>query len=139
MLKYLARYTHRIAISERRLVSVDGEAVTFEYRDYARGNRRRTMTLDGGEFLRRFLLHAVPRGFMRVRHFGLLANRVRAENLAACRRLLSASPPPPPVTAAADGVPDRPRCPLCGRGRLIAGPNLPPGELARVLLRLDSS
>lgn len=144
VLKYLARYTHRIAISDRRLVSSDDRTVTFRWKDYAHGGRRpRTMTLDGGEFLRRFLLHVVPRSFMRIRHFGLLANRVRATNLATCRRLLllpsAASPPPPPVTAVADGVPDRPCCPLCGRGRLIAGPNLSPGELARVLLRLDSS
>ncbi len=77
VLKYLSRYTHRIAISNRRLVSIDDQTVTFSWKDYAHGNRPRTMTLDGAEFLRRFLLHAVPSGFMRIRHFGLLANRVR--------------------------------------------------------------
>ena len=135
VLKYLARYTHRIAISDRRLLSVDGQNVTFNYTDYARGNRPRTMTLDGGEFLRRFLLHAVPSGFMRIRHFGLLANRVRAENLGLCRRLLAA--PAPTVTAAVSAQP--PCCPVCGRGRLIAGPRLSPQQLAATMLRLDSS
>jgi len=81
VLKYLARYTHRIAISNRRLVSVDQQNVTFNYKDYAHGNRPRTMTIDGAEFLRRFLMHAVPTGFMRIRHFGLLANRARSKNL----------------------------------------------------------
>lgn len=148
VLKYLARYTHRIAISNRRLVAINDRTVSFAYKDYAHGNRPRTMTLDGGEFLRRFLLHAVPRGLMRIRHFGLLANRVRARNLAVCRQLLpspspSPSPSPPPPSLAASGGVDHsthgPRCPLCGRGRLIAGPNLSAAELARVLLRLDSS
>jgi hypothetical protein len=142
VLKYLARYTHRVAISNRRLVSIDGQGVTFRWKDYRRGHRPRSTTLDGGEFLRRFLLHAVPPGFTRIRHFGLLANRVRAKNLATCRQLLSppspSSPQPTPVMAD-DRSSDAPRCPLCGRGRLIAGPNLSPGELARVLLRLDSS
>jgi hypothetical protein len=138
VLKYLARYTHRIAISNRRLVSIDEQSVTFRWKDYAHGHRPRTMTLDGGEFLRRFLLHAVPAGFMRIRHFGLLANRVRARNLAACRQLLCSPSPSLPATAG-DRSSDGLRCPLCGRGRLTAGPNLSPGELARVLLRLDSS
>jgi hypothetical protein len=136
VLKYLARYTHRIAVSNRRLLSVDDQNVTFGIKDYARGNRPRRMTLDGAEFLRRFLLHAVPRGFMRIRHFGLLANRVRAKNLATCRRLLAS--PPPPVIATA-GATEHPCCPLCGRGRLIAGPNLSPEQLGPILLRLDSS
>ena len=77
VLKYLARYTHRIAIANRRLISMDDTNVTFHWKDYAHHNRPHTMTLDGAEFLRRFLMHAVPRGFMRIRHFGLLANRVR--------------------------------------------------------------
>jgi hypothetical protein len=141
VLKYLARYTHRIAISNRRLVSVDDRNVTFTWKDYARGHRRRTMTLDGAEFLRRFLMHAVPRGFMRIRHFGLLANRVRARNLAVCRRLLMAvtSPPPPPPRVAALDSELRCCCPACGRGRLWAGPNLPPDQLARLIPRLDTS
>jgi hypothetical protein len=134
VLKYLARYTHRIAISNRRLVSVDDQNVTFNYKDYAQGNRPRSMTIDGGEFLRRFLMHAVPSGMMRIRHFGLLANRVRAENLDVCRRLMSAPPPtecPTIDTAQA--------CPICQCGRMISGPNLDPMQLRRLMVRLDSS
>jgi len=134
VLKYLSRYTHRIAISNRRLLSVDDKSVTFRFKDYAHGNRPRTMTLDGGEFLRRFLMHAVPRGFMRIRHFGLLANRVRAKNLALCSSLLA--PTTVPFTAAA---PQEACCPACGRGRFIAGPRLSPQQLTWVICRLDSS
>ncbi len=144
VLKYLARYTHRVAISNRRLVSLDDDTITFEYTDYARGHRRRTMTLDGAEFLRRFLLHAVPSGFMRIRHFGLLANRGRGERLAVCRRLLEVPPPTeaaPASTAIATTAAERPCCPACGRGRLTPGPRLSPMELHRLLrtTRLDSS
>ena len=132
VLKYLSRYTHRIAISNRRLVSVNHQTLTFNYKDYARGNRPRSMTLDGVEFLRRFLMHEVPRGFMRIRHFGLLANRVRMKNLALCRSLLCAPPP-------AD-CPDHARtCPVCQRGRMKSGPNLDPMRLRQVMMRLDSS
>ena len=134
VLKYLSRYTHRIAISNRRLLSVDDKNVTFRWKDYARGNRPRTMTLEGGEFLRRFLMHAVPRAFVRIRHYGLLANRVRQKNLATCRSLLAAAAVVPVVTAV-----ELPRCPLCGRGHLIAGPSLSPQQLAAVIIRLDSS
>ena len=134
VLKYLARYTHRIAISNGRLLSIDDKSVTFRWKDYARGSRRRTMTLEGGEFLRRFLMHAVPRGFMRIRHFGLLANRVRAANLATCRSLLAAPAPTAPIVEV-----EPPCCPLCERGHLIAGPRLSPRQLAAVILRLDSS
>ena len=142
VLKYLARYTHRIAISNRRLVSVDDQNVTFNWKDYAHGNRPRTMTLDGGEFLRRFLLHAVPRGFMRIRHFGFLANRVRTQNLETCRRLLAAEELQDghePSLCLAQGVHEHERCPLCGRGRMVPGPNLSPMQLRAWVLRLDSS
>jgi hypothetical protein len=135
VLKYLARYTHRIAISNRRLVSIDDQSVTFRWKDYAHHNRPRTMTLDGREFLRRFLMHAVPHGFMRIRHFGLLANRVRAKNLSLCRRLI-ATPLP---TIHHDVTPPLPLCPICQRGHLIAGPNLSPSQLSLLVLRLDSS
>ena len=137
VLKYLARYTHRIAISNRRLVSVDDRSVSFRWKDYVHGHRPRTMTLDGAEFLRRFLMHAVPRGFMRIRHFGLLANRVRQKNLAICRGLLGAPLAIDlPLLAAADWPP---RCPSCQRGRLIFGPRLSAGDLLRLFGRLDSS
>ena len=145
VLKYLARYTHRIAISNRRLASIDGQSVTFRWKDYRHGPRPRTMTLDGAEFLRRFLLHAVPNGFMRIRHFGLLANRVRGENLRRCRSLLAGEPPADASAQASPGggggaaAEREQRCPRCGVGRLIPGPRLSPPELKRLLLRLDSS
>ena len=90
MLKYLARYTHRVAISDRRILAIEDNGVTFRYRDNARGPQ--VMTLDGVEFLRRFLLHVLPSGFVRIRYFGLLANRGRAKNLAQCRALLAGTP-----------------------------------------------
>ena len=135
VLKYLARYTHRIAISNRRLISMNERTVTFGWKDYAHHNRPRTMTLDGAEFLRRFLMHAVPRGFMRIRHFGLLANRVRSQNLSICRQLIAA---PTPVIHH-DAAPLLPLCPICQRGHLIAGPNLSPSQLSQLVLRLDTS
>jgi hypothetical protein len=135
VLKYLARYTHRIAISNRRLVSIDDRTVTFRWKDYAHNNRPRAMTLDGAEFLRRFLMHAVPRGFMRIRHFGLLANRVRQKNLTTCRRLLATPTPIVPVVTAVEP----PCCPACGCGHLIAGPRLSPQQLSAIIPRLDSS
>lgn len=136
VLKYLSRYTHRIAIANRRLVSMDDRTVTFRWKDYAHHNRPRRMTLDGAEFLRRFLMHAVPRGFMRIRHVGLLANRVRSANLSICRRLIAA--PLPAIRY--DATPRLPpSCPLCQRGHLIAGPNLSPLQLSLLIPRLDSS
>jgi hypothetical protein len=138
VLKYLARYTHRIAISNRRLVSTDNQSVAFKWKDYAHNNKPRTMTLDGAEFLRRFLLHAVPTGFMRIRHFGLLGNRVRSSNLAICRQRLDAQPPAN-LTVLNDNAMQHHCCPECKCGTLRAGPNLSPSELHQVILRMDSS
>jgi hypothetical protein len=138
VLKYLSRYTHRIAISNRRLLAMDDDNVTFSYKAYKHQARRRTMTLDGAEFLRRFLMHALPCGFMRIRHLGLLANRVRAQNLELCRRLIAAPVQSIPAVAKTNAA-DHSRCPVCGHGRLIAGPNLCPMELRTIILRLDSS
>jgi hypothetical protein len=135
VLKYLSRYTHRIAISNRRLLSIDDHNVVFSFKDYAHGNRPRRMMLDGREFLRRFLMHAVPRGFMRIRHYGLLANRVRAKNLTTCRRLLAAAAFMVPLVTAVEPMP----CPACGCGHLVAGPRLSPPQLAHLIPRLDSS
>jgi hypothetical protein len=138
VLRYLARYTHRIAISNRRLVSTDNQTVTFKWKDYAHHNKPRTMTLDGAEFLRRFLLHAIPTGFMRIRHFGLLANRVRSSNLAICRQRLNAQPPAE-ATILKDNAKQQTCCPECKCGTLHAGPNLSPLELHRVTIRMDTS
>lgn len=88
VLKYLARYSHRVAISNPRLVSMEDGNVTFKWKDYKRGNRLRTITLEAVEFIRRFLLHVLPRGFQRIRHYGLLANKARQVKLAQCRTLL---------------------------------------------------
>jgi len=96
VLKYLARYTHRVAISNRRLLSLEDGRVTFEWKDYAHGNKNGTMTLDAVEFIRRFLLHILPGGFMRIRQFGFLANRARGKKLALCRTLLQVDAHPLP-------------------------------------------
>jgi len=91
VLAYLARYTHRVAISNRRLISCDKNGVVFTYKDYRRDGRERhkTMSLTPAEFIRRFLLHVLPRRFHRIRHYGLFANRQRADNLALARMLLA--------------------------------------------------
>jgi hypothetical protein len=136
VLEYLGRYTHRVAISNDRLVSVDADQVRFRWKDSAHGNRVKTMTLPAEEFLRRFLLHVLPGGFVRIRHFGLLANRGRAAKLARCRELLTAVPPeapPAPDTVAAlmlrlTGV-DLTRCPVCRQGHLRLGAVFEPGAL----------
>jgi len=91
VLKYLARYTHRVAISNGRLLSLENGQVRFRWRDSRHGNRRSVMTLDAVEFIRRFLLHVLPAGFVKIRHFGLLANRNRRQALALCRLHLRAS------------------------------------------------
>ena len=83
----MARYTHRVAISNSRLLSLENGRVTFEWKDYAHGNQIKPMTLDAAEFMRRFLLHVLPPGFVRIWQFGFLANRVRKQKLALCRSL----------------------------------------------------
>ena len=88
LLQYLARYTHRVAISNHRLIAFDGESVTFRWKDYAHGNKKRKMTISGDEFLRRFLLHTLPRGFVRIRFFGFLAGPRRSKMLQLARQLL---------------------------------------------------
>ena len=92
VLRYLGRYTHRVAISNHRLISFDGDEVTFRWRDYAHGNKKRKMTLSAEEFIRRFLLHVLPKGFVRIRHFGFMANYQRSISLDLCRRLLNMAP-----------------------------------------------
>jgi hypothetical protein len=133
-LDYLGRYTHRIALSNERLVAVEQDAVRFRYKDYAHGNAIKVRTLPAVEFLRRFLLHVVPRGFMRVRHYGLLANRTRVAKLSRCRELLGVPPPlaaPVPNESLADTVQrllglDITRCPICGHGPMRVVEVLPP-------------
>ena len=133
VLRYLGRYTHRVAISNHRLIAFDGERVTFQWKDYARGNQWRTMTLTAMEFLRRFVQHILPRGFVRIRQFGYLASTCRTARLALARRLLrrTASPPPP-------STPPVWHCPRCG-ATMVIGPFLSAPQLAIVTLGFDTS
>jgi hypothetical protein len=123
VLKYLARYTHRVAISNARLLTLADGRVTFHYRDYADGHKPKTMTVTADEFLRRFVQHVLPKGFVKIRHYGLLANRRREELLRQCRRLLLAAAVPPGVSEPArrevvvEPVCER-CCPHCGSRRL---------------------
>jgi hypothetical protein len=110
VLQYLARYTHRVAISNHRLLHVTDREVTFRWKDYAHGNKHRAMTLTHEEFLRRFLQHVLPTGFPRIRYFGFLAHRRRRLLLPLCRRLLAAAPPP--TTSDVPAVSFH-RCPRC--------------------------
>jgi hypothetical protein len=143
VLRYLARYTHRVAITNRRLVACQDGQVRFRWKDYQRGNRQRIMMLDAVEFLRRFLLHVLPRGFKRMRHFGLFANGVRTVKLPLCRRVLEqASLRPPAVhtaSEAAQPVPPRlPRsavCPACHVGQMQVQETWFPQHTARDLSR----
>jgi hypothetical protein len=119
VLAYLSRYTHRVAISNRRLISLDESGVTFRYKDYRRdgAGRHRTMTLAVDEFIRRFLLHVLPKGFHRIRHYGLLASAGRKANVARARDLL-ATPAPSEAREPAPPPDPRPPCPCCG-GRMV--------------------
>jgi len=127
VLKYLARYSHRVAISNSRLVSVHDGKVTFRWKDYTQQSRQRTMTIATVDFIRRFLLHVLPKGFVRIRHYGFLANRIRKEKLALCRRLLCAVETKHVSNDEAGGktaneqdhYETAQRCPVCGEGRLI--------------------
>jgi hypothetical protein len=121
VLGYLARYTHRVAITNHRLVAFEQDQVTFRWKDYADGNKKRTMTLSSQEFLRRFLLHVLPRGFVRIRSFGFLGNRHRAKLLPHCQRLLLHHPKPHALarTHSAIAQPACFRCPKCATPMLI--------------------
>jgi putative transposase/transposase-like zinc-binding protein len=138
VLKYLARYTHRVAISNQRLVSLQDGKVIFRYKDYRAGNIERTMTLQATEFIRRFLQHVLPGSFHRIRYYGFLANSVRRANLELARRLLDpaiperkpdAEPPDPPGEPqpgeADSSLKDSP-CPACKKGRLVIIEAFPP-------------
>lgn len=155
VLQYLARYTHRVAISNRRLLALRDGQVTFRYRDSADGNQQRTMTLSAVEFLRRFLLHVLPRGFVRIRHFGLLANRQRQQALRRCRELLGPVRPEPgnaldhasESAVRHDGDAGSRLCPACQQG-LLRVAQFPRGEffpgtllaqVPQVLIGCDSS
>jgi hypothetical protein len=143
VLKYLARYTYRVALSNSRLVSVSEQEVSFTYKDYRRDNQVKEMTLPLGEFARRFLQHVLPRGLVRVRHYGLLANRGRAAKLGLCRRLLGMLPSKPQGEGAGPSAepaaPQRRTCPVCGQGEMEVVELLPAWALLRGGVGPDSS
>jgi hypothetical protein len=122
VLAYLGRYTHRVAIANSRLIGMEDDRVAFRWKDYRRGGRTKVMTLDAHEFIRRFLLHTLPDGFHRVRHYGFLANGHRAAKLDLCRRLLAKPQQdelePDAKSAAAEPLAAAHRCPCCG-GQMI--------------------
>jgi hypothetical protein len=124
VVEYLARYTHRIAISDARIVRVDADSVTLRYKAYADQGRRKTMTLEGQEFARRFLMHIVPKGLMRVRHYGFLANCCRTRKLACVRAALAADDEPGDRKQRRS-LPVDWTCRACGKGRLTVRRRLP--------------
>jgi hypothetical protein len=143
VLKYLARYTHRVAISNSRLIDIEGGKVRFHWKDYADGGLQKVMTLDSEEFIRRFLLHVLPKGFVRIRHYGFLANRHRKEKVAHCRQLLGAAEEEQSigdtkVTVSSD-VPANTDaanvCPVCGTGNMVLIEILAPTPGGRILPR----
>ncbi len=147
MLAYLSRYTHRVAISNRRLIAVDKSGVSFKYKDYrAKGPARyKVMTLATEEFIRRFLMHVLPNGFHRIRHYGLFAKGSRAENIARARALLDATSQNQPSDDHADNDNDVHACPHCG-GRMIIIETFERGHTPRhqpsgpmVAIRIDTS
>lgn len=124
VLSYLGRYTHRVAIGNHRLVSFEHAEVRFRWRDYAHGNKTKVMALSAEEFLRRFLLHTLPAGFVKIRHYGLLGNRCRHRKVARCRALLAQPAPEPHEPESTEAMMQRltgidiQRCPVCAQGRL---------------------
>ena len=123
VLKYLARYTHRVAIANSRITAANSDSVSFRYQDYARG-RHRVMKLDSVEFLRRFLQHVLPDRFVRIRHYGFLANRARKQKLPLCRRLIARATGNDMIAAPAlEACLETPadggeRCPACHQGTM---------------------
>lgn len=135
VLAYLGRYTHRVAIANHRLVSFDNGEVRFLWRDYAHGNKTRIMALSAEEFLRRFLLHTLPSGFVKIRHYGILGNRCRHQKVARCRTLLDQPAPEPQQPESVEdmmlrltGI-DIQRCPVCQQGRMQVIASLSPAPI----------
>lgn len=127
VLRYVARYTHRVAISNDRLIDIDDEKVQFRWKDYRDENRKKTMILAAEEFIRRFLLHVLPDGFQRIRYYGFLANRYRQQKLDLCRRLLNMTQPEPKSDASTDYRDKYEQltgqslkvCPVCHQGQMV--------------------
>ena len=134
VLDYVGRYTHRVAISNNRLLDIAEGKVTFRYKDYRHDAQQKTMTLKAEEFIRRFLLHVLPDGFQRIRYYGFLANRYREQKLTCCRELLDMPAPEPPAFEAAKNYRERYEeligsslweCPVCHQGRMLVIAILP--------------
>ena len=142
VLKYLARYTHRVAISNGRLIGMCEGQVTFRWRDSADHNTQKRMTLHAVEFIRRFLLHVLPSGFVKIRHFGFLANCHRAKSLKLCGALLLIPPPTDTLTARRENSIER-KCPCCGTGTLCLIGDVPAAALIHLAsmdyIAVDSS
>ena len=142
VLDYVGRYTHRVAISNNRLLDIDAGHVSFRYKDYRNDRQQKTMTLSAEEFIRRFLLHALPHGFHRIRYYGFLGNRFRQEKLARCRQLLGmALPQVPPKPSANSDCNDRHEeltgtslriCPVCHRGHMVVVELLKPQKMPAI-------
>ena len=149
VLDYLGRYTHRVAISNQRLVGLEGDGtVAFRWKDYRQESAIKTMRLPAHEFIRRFLLHVLPKGLQRIRHYGLLGNRNRGEKLERCRALLAMPEASEPVGARRLDYRDRyerltgrslRRCPVCERGEMIAVAVLPRGKPPAAVIPPDTS
>jgi hypothetical protein len=147
VLDYLARYTHRVAISNNRLLNIQDGPVTFSWKDYRHPDQPKTMALEAGEFIRRFLLHVLPDGFMRIRHYGFLGNRHRRAKIARCRELLGLAPVIPITSVPPSDYRDRYQaltgkslydCPACGRGHMVRVELLAP-IIGSHPVRIDSS
>lgn len=143
VLDYVGRYTHRVAISNNRILNLEDGQVTFRYKDYRNGSQQKTMTLSADEFIRRFLLHVLPEGFHRIRYYGFLGNRYRKEKLEQCRHLLGMVPlqPHSPTEATELDYHDRYEaltgsslweCPACHRGRMIVIADILPGSIPTI-------
>ena len=143
VLDYVGRYTHRVAISNNRLLDVAEGNVTFRYKDYRHGAQNKTMTLQAEEFIRRFLLHVLPEGFQRIRYYGFLGNRYREQKLACCRKLLGMPSPEPAALEAANDYHERHEqltgsslweCPVCHQGRMLVIEILPRNQHRQIAI-----
>jgi hypothetical protein len=144
VLDYVGRYTHRVAISNNRLLDIAEGKVTFRYKDYRHDAQQKTMTLEAEEFIRRFLLHVLPEGFQRIRYYGFLANRYREQKLAHCRELLDMQAPEPPAFEGAKDYRERyeeligpqlRECPVCHQGRMLAIEIFPRSPHRKIAIR----
>jgi hypothetical protein len=148
VLDYVGRYTHRVAISNNRLLDIENDQVRFQWKDYRHGDQSKTMTLSPDEFIRRFLLHVLPDGFQRIRYYGFLGNRYRRDKLEQCRRLLGMPTPADQTNTSEKDYRDRyeertghslHQCPQCSLGRMLVVMILPQALCKSAPMATDSS